>query len=205
MRCPEAGYGTRRSPLLLKCSATASQRREKPQPGPIVGQQLRLARFRCLLAPPGRGTTPPRGPRDASLHRAPPAGADPDAVLRQPHRVRDGAPDSGRRHRPDAEPERHLRRQDQPRPADRRARPRQADVGAVLALDRRHPAARRFRPLAVAEHAGRRAAGRAPARHLPARLHGAARRAHRSPSPSAPTRPCARTRPATTSAARSPS
>ena len=38
-----------------------------------------------------------------------------------------------------------------------------------LALGRRHPAARRFRPLAVAEHAGRRAAGRAPARHLPAR------------------------------------
>ena len=28
-----------------------------------------------------------------------------------------------------------------------------------LALDRRHPAARRFRPLALAEHAGRRAAG----------------------------------------------
>ena len=39
---------------------------------------------------------------DAGLHRPPPAGADPDAVLRQRHRVRHGAADPRRRHRPDA-------------------------------------------------------------------------------------------------------
>ena len=44
----------------------------------------------------------PNEGQHAGLHRAPPAGADPDAVLRQPHRVRDGAPHSGQRHRPDA-------------------------------------------------------------------------------------------------------
>ena len=38
-----------------------------------------------------------------------------------------------------------------------------------VALGRRHPAARRLRPLAVAEHAGGRAAAGAPARHVPAR------------------------------------
>ncbi len=36
-------------------------------------------------------------------------------------------------------------------------------------LGRRHPAPRRFRPLAVAEHAGCGAAGSAPARDVPAR------------------------------------
>ena len=43
----------------------------------------------------------------------------------------------GRRHRPDAEPERHRRRPDEPRAADRRARPRPADPRAVPALGRR--------------------------------------------------------------------
>ena len=50
--------------------------------------------------------------------------------------------------------ERCRRRQALARPADPDARSRPADVGAVLQLDRRHPLAWRFRPLAVAEHAG---------------------------------------------------
>ena len=99
-------------------------------------------------------------------------GADPDAVLCQRDRVRDRAPGARQHHRHDARAERRRRRQAVARPADRRARPRPADVAAIFQLDRRHPAARRFRPLAVAEHAGARAAGRPPAGHLRARPAG---------------------------------
>ena len=162
-----------------------------PRPRRVALHSLVAIRSDCrttIASPPfslsagcqGVETTSPReGPGHAGLYCAPPAGADSDTVLRQPHRVRDGAPHPGQRHRPDAGAERHCRRQAQPRPADLGARPRQADVGAVPELDRRHSAARRFRPLAVAEHAGGRAAAGAPARHLRARPDGADRGAHR--------------------------
>ena len=65
-------------------------------------------------------------------------GADSNAVLRQPDRLRHRAAGPGQHHRHDARQNDVGADKLSPRPADRHARPRPPDVAAIFPLDRRH-------------------------------------------------------------------
>ena len=98
----------------------------------------RIARGAIVLAGVSRRSTLAAGMKaaghsnHAGISGTAIVGARPDAVFRQPDRLRDRASDSRQHHRHDALAKRRRRRQALARPADRGARPRPPDVACNI-------------------------------------------------------------------------